>query len=224
MATAKKTTAAKAPAKKAPVKKALAPKAAVKKVAGKKILMLVGDYVEDYEVMVPFQALLMLGYVVEAVCPGKKAGDVVRTSVHDFEGDQTYSEKRGHNFALNKDFTAVKTADYIALVIPGGRAPEYIRLNPRVLEIVRQFNAAKKPIAAICHGPLVLAAAGVLKGRTCSAYPACSPDVGLAGGKYADIPLDKAVVEGNLVTAPAWPAHPDWIAKFAALLGAKISI
>ncbi|PKN07119.1 MAG: protease [Deltaproteobacteria bacterium HGW-Deltaproteobacteria-8] len=186
--------------------------------------MLVGDYVEDYEVMVPFQALLMLGYVVEAVCPGKKAGDVVRTSVHDFEGDQTYSEKRGHNFALNKDFTAVKTADYIALVIPGGRAPEYIRLNPRVLEIVRQFNAAKKPIAAICHGPLVLAAAGVLKGRTCSAYPACSPDVGLAGGKYADIPLDKAVVEGNLVTAPAWPAHPDWIAKFAALLGAKISI
>jgi len=219
MATAKKTTAAKAPAKKAPARKAAAPKA-----AGKKILMLVGDYVEDYEVMVPFQALLMLGYGVEAVCPDKKAGDVVRTSVHDFEGDQTYSEKRGHNFALNKDFAAVKTADYIALVIPGGRAPEYIRLNPRVLEIVREFNAAKKPIAAICHGPLVLAAAGVLKGRTCSAYPACSPDVGLAGGTYADIALDKAVVEGNLVTAPAWPAHPDWIAKFAALLGARISI
>jgi len=219
MATAKKTTAAKAPAKKAPARKAAAPKA-----AGKKILMLVGDYVEDYEVMVPFQALLMLGYGVEAVCPDKKAGDVVRTSVHDFEGDQTYSEKRGHNFALNKDFAAVRTADYIALVIPGGRAPEYIRLNPRVLEIVREFNAAKKPIAAICHGPLVLAAAGVLKGRTCSAYPACSPDVGLAGGTYADIALDKAVVEGNLVTAPAWPAHPDWIAKFAALLGARISI
>lgn len=204
MATAKKTTAAKAPAK--------------------KILMLVGDYVEDYEVMVPFQALLMLGYGVEAVCPDKKAGDVVRTSVHDFEGDQTYSEKRGHNFSLNKDFAAVKTADYLGLVIPGGRAPEYIRLNPRVLEIVREFNAAKKPIAAICHGPLVLAAAGVLGGRTCSAYPACSPDVGLAGGTYADIALDAAIVEGNLVTAPAWPAHPAWIAKFAALLGAKISI
>jgi len=209
MATTKKTTAAKAPAKKAPAKK---------------ILMLVGDYVEDYEVMVPFQALLMLGYGVEAVCPDKKAGEVVRTSVHDFEGDQTYSEKRGHNFALNKDFAAVKTGDYLGLVIPGGRAPEYIRLNPRVLAIVREFNAANKPIAAICHGPLVLAAAGVLKGRTCSAYPACSPDVGLAGGTYADIALDKAIVQGNLVTAPAWPAHPDWIAKFAALLGAKISI
>jgi len=226
MATAKKTTAAKAkaPAKKAPAKKAPAKNAGLKKAPGKKILMLVGDYVEDYEVMVPFQALLMLGYGVEAVCPDKKAGDIVRTSVHDFEGDQTYSEKRGHNFSLNKDFAAVKTGDYVGLVIPGGRAPEYIRLNPRVLEIVREFNAANKPIAAICHGPLVLAAAGVLKGRTCSAYPACSPDVGLAGGTYADIALDAAIVDANLVTAPAWPAHPEWIAKFAAVLGAKISI
>ncbi len=192
--------------------------------ATKKILMLVGDYVEDYEVMVPFQSLLMLGYAVEAVCPDKKAGEIVRTSIHDFEGDQTYSEKRGHNFTLNKDFDAVNTADYIGLVIPGGRAPEYIRLNPRVLEIVREFNTAGKPIAAICHGPLVLVTAGVLQGKQCSAYPACGPDVTCAGGKYADIALDKAHVDGNLVTAPAWPAHPDWIAKFAALLGAKISI
>jgi len=222
MATAKKTTAAKAPAKKAPAKKAPAKPAA--KSAGKKILMLVGDYVEDYEVMVPFQALLMLGYGVEAVCPDKKAGEVVRTSVHDFEGDQTYSEKRGHNFSLNKDFASVDVKDYVGLVIPGGRAPEYIRLNKRVIEIVQQFDKAKKPIASICHGPLVLAAAGVLKGRTCSAYPACAPEVGCAGGKYADIAIDKAVVDGNLVTAPAWPAHPDWIAKFAAVLGAKISI
>lgn len=190
----------------------------------KKILMLVGDYVEDYEVMVPFQALTMLGYTVEAVCPDKKAGEFVRTSIHDFEGDQTYSEKRGHNFTLNKDFDAVNTADYIGLVVPGGRAPEYIRLNPRVLEITREFHAAGKPIAAICHGPLVLVAAGVLKGKSCSAYPACGPDVTCAGGTYADIPLDKAHVDGNLVTAPAWPAHPDWIAKFAALLGAKITI
>ncbi|NCD26107.1 MAG: DJ-1/PfpI family protein [Deltaproteobacteria bacterium] len=192
--------------------------------ATKKILMLVGDYVEDYEVMVPFQSLLMLGYAVEATCPDKKAGEFVRTSIHDFEGDQTYSEKRGHNFTLNKDFDTVNTADYVGLVIPGGRAPEYIRLNPRVLEIVREFNTAGKPIAAICHGPLVLVTAGVLQGRQCAAYPACGPDVGCAGGKYADIPLDKAHVDGNLVTAPAWPAHPDWIAKFAALLGAKISI
>lgn len=190
----------------------------------KKILMLVGDYVEDYEVMVPFQSLLMLGYEVEAVCPDKKAGEFVRTSVHDFEGDQTYSEKRGHNFTLNKDFDSVNTAEYVGLVIPGGRAPEYIRLNARVLDIVREFNAANKPIASICHGPLVLVTAGVLQGKSCSAYPACGPDVVCAGGKYADIPLDKAYVDGNLVTAPAWPAHPDWIAKFVALLGASISI
>ena len=192
--------------------------------AVKKILMLVGDYVEDYEVMVPFQMLLMVGHVVHAVCPGKKAGETVRTAVHDFEGDQTYSEKRGHNFTLNKDFSAVNTADYVGLVVPGGRAPEYIRLNRRVLEIVREFDAAAKPIAAICHGPLVLVAAGVLQGKSCSAYPACGPDVTIAGGTYADIALDKAHVDGNLVTAPAWPAHPDWISKFAALLGAKISI
>lgn len=190
----------------------------------KKILMLVGDYVEDYEVMVPFQSLLMLGYEVEAVCPDKKAGEFVRTSVHDFEGDQTYSEKRGHNFTLNKDFDSVNTAEYVGLVIPGGRAPEYIRLNARVLDIVREFNAANKPIASICHGPLVLVTAGVLQGKSCSAYPACGPDVVCAGGKYADIPLDKAYVDGNLVSAPAWPAHPDWIAKFVALLGASISI
>ncbi|GAB6126496.1 DJ-1/PfpI family protein [Humidesulfovibrio idahonensis] len=218
MATAKKTTAAKATAKKAPAKKAPA------KSAAKKILFLVGDYVEDYEVMVPFQALLMLGYQVEAACPDKKAGDVVRTAIHDFEGDQTYSEKRGHNFSLNKDFDKVDTKDYVGLVIPGGRAPEYIRLNKRVIQIVQEFDKAKKPIAAICHGPLVLVTAGVLKGRTASAYPACGPDVVCAGGKYAQIPIDKAVVDGNLVTAPAWPAHPDWIAKFAAVLGAKISI
>jgi protease I len=244
-APAKKAAAPKAPAKPAatpaskPAAKALAkkpapkstvkaaPKSAAKptgKAGAKKILMLVGDYVEDYEVMVPFQALTMLGYVVEAVCPDKKAGDIVRTSIHDFEGDQTYSEKRGHNFSLNKDFAAVKSADYVGLVIPGGRAPEYIRLNKRVIEIVQEFDKAKKPIAAICHGPLVLVTAGVLKGRTSSAYPACGPDVLCAGGKYADIALDKAHVDGNLVTAPAWPAHPDWIAKFAGVLGAKISI
>ena len=131
----------------------------------KKILMLVGDYVEDYEVMVPFQALTMLGYAVDAVCPDKKAGEFVRTSIHDFEGDQTYSEKRGHNFTLNKDFTAVDTAEYAGLVILGGRAPEYIRLNPRVLEITREFHSAGKPIAAICHGPLILITAGVLQGK-----------------------------------------------------------
>jgi len=188
----------------------------------KSILMLVGDYVEDYEVMVPFQALLMAGHTVDAVCPGKKSGEFVRTAIHDFEGDQTYSEKRGHNFSLNAAFEQVKPESYDALVIPGGRAPEYIRLNPRVLEVVRHFAQAGKPIAAICHGAQVLAAAGVLKGKKCSCYPAVSPDISLAGGTYAEVGMTEAVVDGNLVTAPAWPAHPAWLAKFLGILGTRI--
>jgi protease I len=184
--------------------------------------MLAGDFVEDYEIMVPFQALQAVGHVVEAVCPGKKAGDTVRTAIHDFEGDQTYSEKPGHNFALNATFDDVREEQYDALVIPGGRAPEYIRLNPRVLDIVRHFAQAGKPIAAICHGAQVLAAAGVLEDRRCSAYPACAPDVTRAGGRYAEIPVDEAAVDGNLVTALAWPAHPKWIAAFLEVLGTKI--
>ena len=191
--------------------------------AARKILMLVGDFVEDYEVMVPFQALQMVGHTVHAVCPGKKAGEKVRTAVHDFEGDQTYSEKPGHNFALNATFANVKPEDYDALVISGGRAPEYIRLNARVLEIVRHFFEANKPVAAICHGAQVLVAAGVVKGRTVSCYPAVGPDVTVAGGTYADIKVTEAVTDGNLVTAPAWPAHPAWIAQFLKVLGTQIS-
>lgn len=190
----------------------------------KSILMLIGDYVEDYEVMVPFQALLMVGHTVHAVCPGKKSGESVRTAIHDFEGDQTYSEKRGHNFALNATFDQIKAEDYDALVIPGGRAVEYIRLNPRVLEIVRHFASAKKPIAAICHAAQLLAAADVLKGRKCSAYPACAPDVTIVGGTYADIAMDEAIVDGNLVTAPAWPALHAWLAKFLAVLETKTEL
>jgi len=190
--------------------------------AGKKILMLVGDFVEDYEVMVPFQALLMVGHTVHAVCPGKRAGEKVRTAVHDFEGDQTYSERPGHNFALTFDFDAVRESDYDALVIPGGRAPEYLRLNPRILEIVKHFAVREKPIASICHGAQILAAAGVVNGRRCSAYPAVGPEVTRAGGTYADIPVDQAVTDRNLVTAPAWPAHPAWLAQFLDLLGTRI--
>ena len=190
----------------------------------KNILMLVGDYVEDYEVMVPFQALLMVGHNVHAVCPGKKCDEVVRTAIHDFEGDQTYSEKRGHNFRLNATFDSFRPEDYDALVIPGGRAPEYVRLNPRVLEMVRHFASAKKPIAAICHGAQVLAAAGVLQGKTCSCYPAVSPEVTAAGGTFADLPMTEAVVDGNLVSAPAWPAHPAWLLKFLAVLGTRIEL
>jgi protease I len=188
----------------------------------KNILMLVGDYVEDYEVMFPFQALLMVGHTVHAVCPGKKAGEVVRTAIHDFEGDQTYSEKRGHNFALNATFENVQPEDYDAIVIPGGRAPEYIRLHPRVLEIVRHFASANKPLAALCHGAQVLAAANVLEGKKCTCYPAVSPDVALAGGTYAEVAMTEAVVDGNLVTGPAWPANPAWLREFLRVLGTRI--
>ncbi|MCX8057292.1 MAG: DJ-1/PfpI family protein [Ignavibacteria bacterium] len=191
--------------------------------AAKKILMLVGDFVEDYEVMVPFQALQMVGHTVHAVCPNKRAGEKVRTAVHDFEGDQTYSEKPGHNFTLNATFDNINPADYDALVIPGGRAPEYIRLNPKVIEYTKHFIENNKPIAAICHGAQLLAAAGGLKGKKVSAYPAVGPEVNNSGGEYQDIPVDKAFVDGNLVTAPAWPAHPDWLAKFLEVLGTKIS-
>lgn len=190
----------------------------------KKILMIVGDYTEDYETMVPFQALKMIGYEVHAVCPDKKFGDTVRTSIHDFEGDQTYSEKPGHNFAINYNFDDVKTDDYVGLVLPGGRGPEYIRLNKRVLEITREFNSAKKAIAAVCHGPLILTAAGVLDGVKATAYPACQPDVEGANGVWCSLEADEAMTDGHIITAPAWPSHPEWLAQFIKVLGAKISL
>lgn len=192
--------------------------------AAKKILMLVGDYVEDYEAMVPFQMLLMVGHTVHVVCPDKKSGDAVRTAIHDFEGDQTYSEKPGHNFAINTDFDAVDPERYDALVIPGGRAPEYLRLSERVIDIVRHFANADKPIASICHGQQILAAAGVLEGKQCTAYPAVKPDVVRAGGRWGEVneTYSNAYVDGNLVTAAAWPGHPEWIRKFLEVLGTRI--
>ena len=191
--------------------------------AAKRILMLVGDYVEDYEAMVPFQTLLTVGHTVHAACPGKRAGEKVRTAVHDFEGDQTYSEKRGHDFALTATFDEIDPTSYDALVVPGGRSPEYLRLNAKVLDAVRHFFAANKPVAAICHGPQLLAAAGVLRGRSCSAYPAVGPDVTVCGGTFAEVPIDGAHTDGNLVTAPAWPAHPAWLRAFLKLLGTAVT-
>lgn len=187
-----------------------------------KILMLVGDFVEDYEVMVPFQALQAVGFTVHAVCPDKKKGDTVRTAVHDFEGDQTYTEKPGHNFGLNATFDDVKAEDYDALVISGGRAPEYIRLNDRVLDIVRHFHGAEKPIAAVCHGVQVLAAADVVRGRKITGYPACGPEAKAAGADWQDLPVDQAHVDGNMVTAPAWPGHPAWLSAFLEVMGTRI--
>ena len=188
-----------------------------------KVLMLAGDFVEDYEVMVPFQALQMVGHQVDAICPGKKKGAQVRTAIHDFEGDQTYSEKRGHNFTLNATFDEIDPAEYDALVVPGGRAPEYLRLNKKVLDLVRHFDKAGKPIAALCHGAQLLAAAGILQGRRVNCYPACSPEVELAGGTYVEVDFSEAVVDGKLVTGPAWTAHPAWLAKFLEVLEAHMT-
>lgn len=194
--------------------------------ASKKILFLVGDFVEDYEIMVPYQMMLMVGHQCYAACPDKRAGDVVATAIHDFEGHQTYSEKPGHRFRLNIDFDSIEPSSFDALVLPGGRAPEYLRLNPRVLEIVRRMDADKKPIAAICHGPQILAAAGILRGRQCSCYPAVQFEVTQNGGAYIPPSSDfgSAHTEGNLVTAAAWPAHPAWMAAFLHLLGTKIRL
>ena len=191
--------------------------------AAKKILMVCGDYCEDYETMVPFQALQMVGHTVHAVCPDKSAGEQIKTAIHDFEGAQTYSEKPGHNFTLNASFADIRAEHYDALVLPGGRGPEYLRTHPAVVAMVRHFFDAGKPVAAICHAAQLLAGAGVLRGRTCSAYPACRAEVELAGGTYADIAVDAAHTEGNLVSAPAWPAHPSWLAQFLVLLGTRIT-
>ena len=190
----------------------------------KKILFLTGDFAEDYETMVPFQMLQMVGYTVHAVCPGKKKGDSVKTAIHDFEGDQTYTEKPGHNFKLNHSFSNVKPEDYDGLVLAGGRAPEYLRLDKDVLKMVKHFFEKDKPVAAICHALQILTAADVVKGRTMTAYPAVGPEVTIAGGKFKKVADDKAVVDGNLVTAPAWPAHPEFIREFLKVMGAKITL
>jgi protease I len=189
----------------------------------KKILMLCGDYAEDYETMVPFQTLQAVGHTVHAVCPDKKAGDAVMTAIHDFEGAQTYSEKPGHRFTLNFSFSDVKVQGYDALVIPGGRAPEYLRLNAEVVAMARHFLETGKPVASVCHGAQLLAATGLIKGRKLSAYPACQVEVELAGAEYMGIPVDQAVTDGNLVTAPAWPAHPAWLGQFLKVLGTTVS-
>jgi protease I len=185
-----------------------------------RLLMIVGDFVEDYEVMVPFQCLQVLGHTVDAVCPDKEAGSFVATAIHDFEGEQTYSEKRGHNFRLNATFADVDPAQYDALVLPGGRAPEYLRLDGRVLEMVQHFLQENKPIAAICHGLQILTATGQVQGRSCSAYPAVRPELEACGARYieASSGFDNAHTDGRLVTAPAWPAHPAWLRAFQAVL------
>ena len=192
--------------------------------SAKKIVFLVGDFGEDYETMVPYQMMLMVGHEIHAVCPDKKKGDFIATSIHDFDGFQTYSEKRGHNFVLNADFDEIDPVNYDALMIAGGRAPEYLRMNPKIIDITRHFAENDKPIAAICHGIQILTAADVVKGKKLTAYPAVGPEVTLAGGDYVEVPATEAVVDGNWVTSPAWPGHPSWIREFLKILGTSISL
>ncbi|CAL0315690.1 unnamed protein product [Lupinus luteus] len=192
--------------------------------SNKKILFLCGDYMEDYEVAVPFQSLQALGCHADAVCPEKKAGDICPTAVHDFEGDQTYSEKPGHDFVLTATYDDLDASSYDALVIPGGRSPEYLALNESVIAMVKHFMETKKPVASICHGQLILAAAGVLKGRKCTAYPAVKLNVVLSGATWLEPdPIDHCYTDGNLVTGAAWPGHPQFISQFMALLGIQVS-
>lgn len=190
----------------------------------KKILLLAGDFTEDYETMVPFQLFQTLGYQVDAVCPDKHAGDMIKTAIHDFEGDQTYSEKRGHNFMLNKDFDCVQAQDYDGLYITGGRSPEYLRLNKRVIEIVSYFLKENKPLGAVCHGPQILVATGLLKGRRLTAYPSVAPEITAAGGEFVPVQGDNAITDGNLVTSQSWAAHISLFKSFLNVLGAEITL
>ncbi|SEH69894.1 protease I [Paenimyroides aquimaris] len=189
----------------------------------KKVLMLAGDFVEDYEIMVPYQALLSVGVEVDVVCPGKKKGEQIATAVHDFVGFQTYAELRGHNFTLNQTFESINLENYDGLYVCGGRAPEYIRLNKEVILATKHFFDRNLPVAAICHGIQILTAADVLKGRTLTAYPAVGPEVTLAGGTFKEINADEAITDGNLTTSPAWPGHPAILKEFYKLLGITIS-
>ena len=186
--------------------------------ASKQILMIVGDFGEDYEIMVPFQALQAVGHDVHAVCPEKDGGETAKTAIHDFRGDQTYLEERGHDFELTHGFDGVYPTDHDALVVPGGRAPEYLRGYDTVLDAVRHFFDVEKPVATLCHGPQILAAADVLDGYEMTSYPAVRHEVEAAGCTW----VDEVTTDGNLVTAQAWPDHPEWLAQFFDLLGTQI--
>ncbi|KAJ2508190.1 hypothetical protein H4217_008614 [Coemansia sp. RSA 1939] len=192
-----------------------------------KVLLLSGDYVEDYELFAPLKALQMIGIEVHVVCPDKSAGDTVQTAIHTFEGHQTYSERAGYPFVLTHSFASIELGDYAGLIVPGGRFPEYQRVDKRVLDVVRRFFGSNLPVAAICHGLQLLATAGVLQGgRSCSAYPTCSVDIEAVGGKYVhfDAASDNVHVDGNLVSAPAYNAIGSWMREFIRLLGVKIQI
>jgi len=192
---------------------------------GKKILMLVGDFTEEYEIFVFQQGMEAVGHTVDVVCPDKKAGDILTTSLHDFEGHQTYTEKLGHNFVINKTFAEAeaKPEAYDAVYCAGGRGPEYIRTDKRVQAIVRHFHEAKKPIFTICHGVQILIAVdGVVRGKKVAALGACEPEVILAGGTYIDLSPTEAYVDGTMVSAKGWTALAAFMRECLKVLGTEI--
>ena len=192
--------------------------------SGKKVLMLIGEYSEEYEIYVVEQALEALGHEVDIICPETKAGQMVRTSVHDFgPGVMTWTEHLGHNIEVNVDFDAVDTADYDAVYVAGGRGPEYIRTYPRIREIVREFHRDNKPIAAICHGLQVLVAVPeVIAGKRVAGLFTVEPEVALTDATYVKIGGKDALRDGNLVTAEGWTALAAFIREFIALLGTEV--
>jgi protease I len=190
---------------------------------GKTILMLTGDFSEEYEIFVFEQAMHAVGHTVHVVCPDKRKGDILKTSLHDFEGDQSYTEKPGHNYILNKTFSEVKLADYDAVYVAGGRGPEYIRIDKRIQDIIRHFHEADKPIFSICHGVQVLIAVdGVVRGKEVAALQYCEPEVTLAGGKYIDVPPEGAHVDGKLVSAKGWPGLAAFMRECLKVLGTEV--
>lgn len=186
----------------------------------KLILNLVGDFAEDYEVYVPMSTLETLGYTVHNASPGKKSGDIIKTAIHDFEGHQTYTEKVGHNVPINVDLSTIKVDDYAGLVVPGGRSPEFLRTNQLALDVIREFFDKNKPVAAMCHSLMVLISAGVLKGRECTAYPILKDDLVFCGAKWVESnsSFSNIVIDGNLVSTPAWPGLGGLMREFHKLL------
>jgi len=175
----------------------------------KKILLLAGDAVEALEIYYPYFRCLEEGYNVTIAAPSKKK---VQTVVHDFIGWDTYTESKGYLIEAHLCFEDVNPEGYDGLIIPGGRAPEYIRLNQNVPKIVAHFFEANKPVAAICHAALILTTVRqYLEGREMTAYIACKPDVEAAGATYIEEPLH---VQGNLISGHAWPDLPGFMKEF----------
>ncbi|RRH69278.1 DJ-1/PfpI family protein [Falsigemmobacter faecalis] len=189
----------------------------------KSILMLCGEFTEEYEIFVFQQGMEAVGHTVHVVCPDKKKGEMIQTSLHDFEGHQTYIERFGHLAEINKTFSEINPDDYDAVYCAGGRGPEYIRTDKRIQALVRHFHEAQKPIFTICHGVQILIAVdGVVRGKRVAALGACEPEVTLAGGTYVDVLPHEAIVDGTMVSAKGWTGLAAFMRECLKVLGTEI--